>query len=314
MIRDEIRSGRATRERKLAVCSGGASLPPGERAELLTLLAKDLDPLIAERAASVLLTQPLEGFLAALAREDVHTELLHYCARNLADKPGIADALAKRAGCPSELLVAVARHFSASTMQSILEDLGRLADDPSLVEALAEGKAATLDQRQLLQELQQGTPDVQALAEVLANAEPDAAKRETLLQRLSRMRVVERVKLALTGNREERIVLIRDNSKVVQRAVITSPKLTDAEVESFATMTNISEEALRILSKNRKFIKNYLVVRNLLNNPKVPLDVTLHLLPRLNPLDLKNLTMNKNIPETLRATAQKLRRQRVETK
>jgi len=51
-------------------------------------------------------------------------------------------------------------------------------------------------------------------------------------------------------------------------------------------------------------------VRNLVNNPKTPLDVTLHMLPILNAMDLKKLTMNKNVPETLRSTAIKLQRTR----
>jgi hypothetical protein len=55
-------------------------------------------------------------------------------------------------------------------------------------------------------------------------------------------------------------------------------------------------------------------VRNLINNPKTPLDVTLHMLPMLNGQDLKRLTMNKNVPETLRTSALKLQRTRVELK
>jgi hypothetical protein len=56
------------------------------------------------------------------------------------------------------------------------------------------------------------------------------------------------------------------------------------------------------------------VVRNLLNNPKTPIDVSLHMLPMLNALDLKKLTTNKNIPETLRTTASKLQRTRADLK
>ena len=69
-------------------------------------------------------------------------------------------------------------------------------------------------------------------------------------------------------------------------------------------------EVLRLIAKNRNFRKNYVVVRNLMNNPKTPLDVSLHMLPMLNPLDLKKLCNNKNIPETLRSTANKLHLQR----
>ena len=75
-------------------------------------------------------------------------------------------------------------------------------------------------------------------------------------------------------------------------------------------MTNLTDEILRLIGKNRNFRKNYNIIRNLLNNGKAPLDVTLGMLPMLNPTDLKKLGMNKNIPETLRSSAVKLMRQR----
>jgi hypothetical protein len=69
-----------------------------------------------------------------------------------------------------------------------------------------------------------------------------------------------------------------------------------------------------LIASNRNFRKNYLVVRNLMNNPKCPLDVTLHMLPILNAIDLKKLSVNKNVPETLRTTAGKLIRTRADKK
>jgi hypothetical protein len=79
-------------------------------------------------------------------------------------------------------------------------------------------------------------------------------------------------------------------------------------------MTSLTDEILRLIANNRNFRKNYSVVRNLLNNPKTPLDVSLHMLPMINPMDLKRLCTNKNVPETLRTTAIKLQRQRQEFK
>jgi hypothetical protein len=72
----------------------------------------------------------------------------------------------------------------------------------------------------------------------------------------------------------------------------------------------LNDEILRMIAANRAFIKNYAVVKNLVNNPKVPLDVSLHLLPRLNDTDMKFLTTNKNVPETLRTMAHKNIRQK----
>jgi hypothetical protein len=156
--------------------------------------------------------------------------------------------------------------------------------------------------------------DEAALAEAAAEAEPDVVKRQTLLQRLAKMTVAQRVQFAIKGGSEARRTLIRDSNKVVQRAVLQSPRLTDQEVEAFAAMSSLTDEILRLIANNRNFRKNYSVVRNLLNNPKTPLDVSLHMLPMINPIDLKRLCTNKNVPETLRTTAIKLQRQRQEFK
>jgi len=75
-------------------------------------------------------------------------------------------------------------------------------------------------------------------------------------------------------------------------------------------MTNLTGEILRSISLSRVFMKNYTIVKNLVNNPKTPLDVSLHLFPRLNATDLVKLTSNKNVPETLRSSAIKLHRKR----
>ena len=128
------------------------------------------------------------------------------------------------------------------------------------------------------------------------------------------MTVAQRVQFAMKGGSEARRTLIRDNNKVVQRAVLQSPRLTDQEVEAFAAMPNLTDEILRLIANNRKFRKNYVVVRNLLTNPKTPLDVSLHMLPMLNAMDLKRLATNKNIPETLRTSAGKLQRTRADQK
>jgi hypothetical protein len=131
-------------------------------------------------------------------------------------------------------------------------------------------------------------------------------QRETLLQRIGRMTAAEKISLALKGNQEERLVLIRDSNKVVARAVLQSPKVTEAEIDAFASMKNVTEEVLRLISMNRAFMKSYSVVRNLVNNPRAPIDVALPLLHRLHERDMKMLAGNKNVAEVLRGTAAKI--------
>lgn len=309
-VRQEFRTGHVTVEKKMAAATGTISLEPPDRAEILAILAADSDQRVSEKAQNALLTVHSSAFTTALARPDAAAKLLDYCSRNLADKSEIADALAANPSCSAEELSRVAPRLSVTGLQAMFEDLDRLTERPSLAIALLNHAPLSPDQRQQLEELKQGELDAKTLADAAADVEPDPGRRESLLQRVAKMKVIERVQLALKGGREERMMLIRDSCKVVQRAVLQSPKLSEREVESFAGMTSLTDEVLRIIANKRKWRKNYMIIKSLSNNPKVPLDVSLQVLPLIQTLDLKALSMNKNVPETLRSSALKLFRQR----
>ena len=55
--------------------------------------------------------------------------------------------------------------------------------------------------------------------------------------------------------------------------MLESPKITDGEVERFASQKNVLEAVLRQIPMKRRFAKLYPVVRNLVSNPRSPLDV-----------------------------------------
>jgi hypothetical protein len=315
-VLEDLRHGRATRERKIAVCTGGAHLAPADRAEILAVLAGDADEIVAARAQDAILSLPVESFVESLRREQALPALFTYAAKHLADKPGVCDAMVQNKNCSAEHLVPIVRHLSTLGIQALMEELDRVTESPSLAAALEHSSSLTVDQKNQLHELHgpDNLIDEAALAEAAAAVESDLARRQTLIQRLAKMTVAQRVQFAMKGGSEARRTLIRDNNKVVQRAVLQSPRLTDQEVEAFASMASLTDEILRLIASKRNFRKNYAVVRNLINNPKAPLDVTMHMLPMLNAVDLKRLTTNKNIPETLRTTAIKLQRTRAELK
>jgi len=311
-----LRHDRATRERKIAVCTGGAHLDPVDRAEILVILAGDPDEMVSEHAQSALLSQPVESLVEALKRSEAMPALFVYAAANLAGKPGVSDALIGNVNCPAKCLTSSVPHFSTGNVQHLMDSLDRVSDSNALANALLHSSQASPEHKRILQELlgPEIPLDENALAEAVADAEPDPVKRVTLLERLAKMNVSQRVQFAIKGGSEARRTLIRDSNKVVQRAVLQSPRLTDQEVEAFAAMSSLTDEILRHIANNRNFRKNYTVVRNLMNNAKTPLDVSLHMLPILNAIDLKRLTTNKNVPETLRTTAQKLMRTRTDLK
>jgi hypothetical protein len=147
----------------------------------------------------------------------------------------------------------------------------------------------------------------------VAPKKPQAdGKRENALQKINHLDVKGRIQLALKGNKEERSLLIRDGTKVVALAVLEAPKLSDGEVEKFASQKNVLEAVLRQIPLKRRFMKNYKVVRNLVGNPRTPLDLGLGLMKNLLIADLKNLSGNKEVSETIRKLAMKMYKQKLD--
>jgi len=140
------------------------------------------------------------------------------------------------------------------------------------------------------------------------------AERGSSLQKISKLDVKGRIQLAMKGNKEERSILIRDATKLVALAVLESGKITDGEVEKFASQKNVLEAVLRQIPMKRRFAKNYNVVRNLVANPRTPLDISLGLMKNILTADLRNLASNKEVSDTIRKLALKMFKQKTETK
>jgi hypothetical protein len=142
-------------------------------------------------------------------------------------------------------------------------------------------------------------------AETPAAAEDEEPDRETVVQQIAKMGFTERLKAAVKGSREMRAILIRDPNKMISAAVLSGPKVSEPEIESFSRMANVSEDVLRVIGANRTWMKNYGIVVGLTKNPKTPVAMSMNLMSRLNDRDLQTLSVDRNVPEPLRVAARK---------
>jgi hypothetical protein len=152
--------------------------------------------------------------------------------------------------------------------------------------------------------------DAEAAAGLMATADGSEGAEEeednqSMTQRLALMNVAERMKAAMKGSKSERAVLIRDPNKLVSAAVLSSPKLTESEVENIAKLANVSEEVLRTIGQNRGWTKNYGVIAALTKNPKTPLAVSMRFVQRLSDRDLKMISLDRNLHEPLKLLVRK---------
>jgi hypothetical protein len=347
-----IREGAAPRSMVRRAARGELALPAGEAIEILVALAGDRE--LGAEAEQTLAGWDEASLSEVAANAATPPEVLRSLLGNQVQRPGVFAALCGNPALALEELEAAASHGGPETLQGMMRcervrNSSRLLElmaqnpaaepaRPQLTEWLAEAEGSEAEEvvanllvrhaDELAREDNQpfelvagfeGEDD--PLAELLTRAKqgetvvaPEEKKQLSLLQRIGQMRVGERIKLAVRGNREERMVLIRDRSKLVSLAVLASPKVNDSEMESFAGMKNIQEAVLRVIATNRKNIKNYGVVRTLVNNPKTPLDVVLPLLSHLLLKDLRSLAINKNVNETVRKLAARLFRIKNEQK
>jgi hypothetical protein len=257
-------------------CRGELPVSLQEKIEILVLLAGDRDEESRNSAFHTLESWPPEELQQELSNPSTPVAVLEFVAYNLV--PGrkeLGDALLGNPSLPGQL-----REWIEETAALFAE-----AETSQSAEALAPLQSADEDGESSREEIPQ--------------------KRATVVQRIHRMSAVQKVKTALIGSQEERMILVRDPNRAVARAVLQSPKISDHEVENFASMKDVSDEVLRRIALSRKFMKSYAVLRALVNNPRTPIDVGLPLLRRINDPDLKWLVLNRNVADVVRNAAQR---------
>ena len=146
---------------------------------------------------------------------------------------------------------------------------------------------------------------VEEAAATLSDEEKKDEEKMTEIQRLFSLRTGQKIKEALQGNSLARSFLIRDPNRLVALAVLGSPKITEAEVEGIAAMKNVNDEVLRKIGTNRDWTKKYTVVSSLVKNPRTPLPIAMSFISRLQPRDMKAISVDKNVPEAIRKSAQR---------
>jgi hypothetical protein len=225
-----------------------------------------------------------EGTLAPKAHEQVALLVL---LSDDQDPEIAATANATVSALPAQALQAfLARSDVSSQMRDFFAARGILPGDQAAVDAAG--------------------PLIESAAAAVEAAE-ETEEADTS-QVLASMSILQRMKLAMKGTKGQRAQLIRDSNKLVAAAVLSSPKLTESEVEAFAKMGNVSEDVLRTIAMNRSWAKNYGVIAGLTRNPKTPPGISMQMVQRLNERDLKMLAIDRNVPEAVRLAARKFTR------
>ncbi len=332
---DLIRSGKAPAVIRRKGAEGALPLPVEDKIEILTLLAVAPEADLREMALETLRGLDHAEVLRVMASPQTAPNVLRFAAEQLLPVYGeLREALLRNPSLPAEahdLLQRMPAPKPEATAEPPSQPQPEPLPQPPIPEAVKEPpskpapeRAPQLDDEQsaveILAKLAAGAK-IEEVTGTHVEAPPEVTKRdheltpkdrETLIEKINRMSVVQKIKAALTGNMETRSLLVRDTNKIISRAVLQSPKISDQEAESYAAAKNVSEEVLRLIATNRRYMKNYAVMRALINNPRAPIDVTMPLIGRMNDRDLKGLSSNRNVPEVIRSMAIKSIKQKEE--
>ncbi|MCP3137875.1 hypothetical protein [Pyxidicoccus xibeiensis] len=317
-------------------------LSPSDMLGALFMLTFDPDAAVRETAAKTAAGLPDKILGSAVRDEEVQPPVLGFFLGLLKGKEAYAEMLVLNASTPDEAVADVAKDCSGKLAETIGQNqlrllrheeiLRNLCANPNVPVTLTDSVCdfavrsglimADVPQMQTARvrvfgpQAAAAPPDPgptaeQVLQEFQEAAEEGAApmeegKRLTLSQRIMKMSIAEKIKLATLGNKEARGALIRETNKLVAVAVIRSPRITDGEVLSCAANKAMMDDVLRVIYNNREWTKNQKVKLALVKNPKVPLTVTMRFLNTFRDAELKDLSRDKNVPAAVQSFAKKL--------
>jgi hypothetical protein len=346
---EQFRQGRVPRDLRLMAAEGALPLGPADLADMLEFLLHDVDTEIREKASATLGAVPA-GEMSPLAKDRTSAPgLLAWILANREERE-LLEAVLQNTNVSDEAIEAQAATLPEELAELVVINQVRLLRRTTLLEAVESNSNLNKDQRRRLRELRESfhigeqpapvaapppaeapapvpeeaaepepeppppATDAEAVARYLTDDERQEEEKVSAVQRLYRLNTAQKMISALKGTREDRAILVRDPNRLVSAAVLGSPKLTDVEIESFAGMKSLSGEILRKIGNHRDWMKRYGVVANLVKNPRTPLAISIGLVSRLNPRDIKSLAVDRNVPEVIRKQAQKFVRGGLEKK
>ena len=338
---EQFRRGGVPRELRLMAAQGLLPLKPEDLVELWTSLVADQDNAVRGAAESSLTAFPVADLQPILRSRDTPPGVLAWAVTHRPEQE-LREIALQNTSLPDETIEALAPTLPQALAELVVINQTRLLRRTSLLVALESNAGLNNDQKRRLRELRESfrigevqaapppapeapappapapepEPELAPIGDVfltegeytvkiLSEEERQQTEKVSTVQKIYRLNTAEKLITALKGSREERAILIRDPNRLVAMGVLGSPKITEAEIESFSAMKNVSDQILREIGNHREWKKRYTVINNLVRNPRTPVGLALNLVPRLGPRDVKAISVDRNVPEPVRKQAQK---------
>jgi hypothetical protein len=288
---DYFKRGEVGRDVRLSAAKGELAPRAYEQLAILSTLVDDSDPEIRDTAEQTLAKLPQPALKKFLGRSDTPAAMLEF----FKNRGIVPDAVREVADDDDDAAPLIDTEY--------VPEFDESAMTPSWQKEAADAPAGQPQPAAV--ETAAGPEKEEELDPELAAQTGEDGQRLSASQLLAKMNMMGRLKAAVKGTREMRAILIRDPNKMISAAVLSSPKLTDAEIASFAKMQNVAEDVLRVIAANRQWTKSYSVILALAKNAKTPVAMSMNFLNRLTAKDVSMIAVDRNVPEALRIAARK---------
>ncbi|PLX84461.1 MAG: hypothetical protein C0614_05115 [Desulfuromonas sp.] len=305
----KIVSKTAPRDLQLKAARGAVSLEGKDLLTCLLFLCSSGDAEIKRAAVQTLRALPEQQLLVVLADEALQPQLINLLVRARLSSVVVMQAIIRHPVTSREVLIHLAEKADAAVLDSLAEQIEQSPDAEEIRAAMGRNPhaPAVLQQPQAPPAAGEESEGAEEAEDVDVNALMAEAEEEgaSKFQLALNLRVADKIKIGLTGDKEWRSILIKDSNKLVQGAVIKNPRISDGEVLMIAKNKTSSDDLIRQILLNKDWMKLYEIKKALATHPKTPAPKAMRLISLLNTKDVKDLMRSKGVATVIVTTARK---------
>ncbi|MCM0083205.1 hypothetical protein L4X63_16590 [Geomonas sp. Red32] len=292
------------RSERLKAARGQVPLSPDDLVVLVFYLCHDGDPEVKATAIASMRAMPARFLVQVLANKGLHPRILDALVQLHFNKPEVAPLLKAHPMLSERSAAFLAREAAVAT-SAATQPAASQAASPAVQPTASSETPAGKDAAKEPELPGEGNKENEAPSE---EEEPDETTEEfqSKYQLSQNMGVADKIKMALTGDKEWRSILIKDSNKLVSGAVVKNPRITEAEVLAIAKSQVQNDEIMRVICANKDWIKNYPLRKALIENHKTPLPAALRFISSLTEKDLSGLARSKNVSTVIATQARRI--------
>lgn len=263
-------------ETRLAGCRAATEMGSFDCITLLFCLSKDSEPTVKSSAISIIESLP----------ENVIEE--YFSSENA--NPLVLDVLSRTCGKLSSIL----NSGSSDSSNGATEDSSQSDREETALPCQAEN--LTTDDS--------AVEDSSSDDEEVVEEDGDEFLSKFKIAQM--MGIGEKIKMALSGDKEWRAILVKDTNKLVSGSVMKNPRITEAEVLKLIKSGIQNDEIMRLICANKEWIKSYQIRKSLIENNRTPVQSAIRYLATMSEKDLSGFAKSKNITSVISSMAKRM--------